>query len=364
MATPAPAPAPAPAPPNPPPLDEAHLQAIYHHDDHLALIDQARIQPHEHVLDLACGLGRLSLAAAQRTSGTVVGIDRQRDLVTEASTNVPPADRTRVLFRVGDILTMHDHQQSPFQFDVQFNVVFASWILHILGDIPPIARVVVAIHPYLAPNARLVFDWCDQATRGESAAAVLFHRHSHQVLHTFQWVDPERVNLCVQALQQLVNLFNMTTLRPVQLVLGDGRYHDTTSQIPQKFKDYVPTFLDYVSNPPRRQLPAVLQANPDIQRHITRFLQLYRQTETGPFTDVAAFVRQLHPVPVGTGRDPQMRNGEKWRRLVMPMYASIASVIYTLEHPTIGTVAETDVVTMCKGIQVSGVFQYGPNGVD
>jgi ubiquinone/menaquinone biosynthesis C-methylase UbiE len=88
------------------------------------LLDLARLQPGESVLDVGCGTGTLAIAAKRRAgpSGAVHGIDASPEMIARATRKAEKA-AVDVTFRTAIIETL------PFP-DNQFDVVFSTMMLH------------------------------------------------------------------------------------------------------------------------------------------------------------------------------------------------------------------------------------------
>jgi ubiquinone/menaquinone biosynthesis C-methylase UbiE len=90
---------------------------------HQRLIDQARLRPREHVLDIGCGTGNLTvLAAQQQLAATVVGLDPDPEVLKRADRK---AGRTGL-----DIRFDQGHAQAlPYE-DASFDTVLCALALH------------------------------------------------------------------------------------------------------------------------------------------------------------------------------------------------------------------------------------------
>lgn len=91
-----------------------------------ALLDRAGLKPGEHVLDLGCGCGATTLAAAQRVSpgGSATGADISRPMLARARERATAADIGNTSFIEADAQT---HAFEPTRFDAaisRFGVMF------------------------------------------------------------------------------------------------------------------------------------------------------------------------------------------------------------------------------------------------
>jgi ubiquinone/menaquinone biosynthesis C-methylase UbiE len=82
-----------------------------------ALLDAARLAPGEHVVDIGCGCGATTLAAARAVAptGDVVGVDLSAPMLGVARQRANAASLTNVHFEQADAQT---HQLPPSSFDV------------------------------------------------------------------------------------------------------------------------------------------------------------------------------------------------------------------------------------------------------
>ncbi|HTP11728.1 MAG TPA: methyltransferase domain-containing protein [Anaerolineae bacterium] len=114
-----------------------------------ATVDFAQIAPGEHVLDVGCGTGDLTLRAKERagSAGQVCGIDPGPEMIEVARHKATHA-HAEVDFRVGVI----EHLPYP---DASFDVVLSSLMMHHLpADLKPIG--LAEIRRVLKPTGRLI----------------------------------------------------------------------------------------------------------------------------------------------------------------------------------------------------------------
>src|SRR5579884_2866090 len=92
------------------------------------IIEQARLQPGERVLDVGCGTGRLALAAYARVgaTGRVTGIDPRPKQINRARAKARRAGLP-LDFQVGVI------KQLAFP-DRSFDVVLSTFVMHMLPE--------------------------------------------------------------------------------------------------------------------------------------------------------------------------------------------------------------------------------------
>lgn len=135
------------------------------------LVQLARVQPRERVLDVGCGTGSLAVAVRRQIpSATVFGLDASPEMIARA--------RKKALRSGVEI----DFRQSiaeaiPFP-DAQFDVAFATVMLHHLG---PAARRACAtdIRRVLKPGGRWLLVDFEGPARHAGGILRFFHRHGH-----------------------------------------------------------------------------------------------------------------------------------------------------------------------------------------
>jgi ubiquinone/menaquinone biosynthesis C-methylase UbiE len=136
------------------------------------LLEPARLQPGESVLDVGCGTGTLAIAAKRRvgSTGSVYGIDASPAMIARATKKAKRA-RAEVTFELG----LAESLVFP---DGRFDVVLSTVMLH---HLPRKAREqgVSEMRRVLKPGGRLlVVDFAGQSPNGKGPL-VHFHRHGH-----------------------------------------------------------------------------------------------------------------------------------------------------------------------------------------
>jgi len=136
------------------------------------LVDLARLQPGETVLDVGCGTGSLAVTAKRRVgaAGVVRGIDASPEMIEHARTKAARAG-IDVSFDLGRAEAL----PCP---DGSVDVVLSTLMMH---HLPRAVREAFAaeIHRVLKPSGRvLVVDFEPPAT-GRGGLISRFHRHGH-----------------------------------------------------------------------------------------------------------------------------------------------------------------------------------------
>lgn len=124
------------------------------------LIDKLGLQPHEHVLDVGCGDGKVTAEiAGLLPGGRVVGIDSSAEMIRFARLEFPNVRCPNLRFEVADAREL--------KFDAEFDAVFSNAALHwIAGD----HRAVLAgIARALRPGGRILLQ---MGGRGNAAQVI------------------------------------------------------------------------------------------------------------------------------------------------------------------------------------------------
>ena len=134
------------------------------------LVQLARLEPGQAVLDVGCGTGSLAIAVKQRVgrSGTVQGIDASREMIARARRKASNGG-VDVTFTQGVVEAL------PFP-DRQFDAVLSTLMLH---HLPREARNQCAreLRRVLTPGGRVLAVDFGRATRGRKSLIEHFHRH-------------------------------------------------------------------------------------------------------------------------------------------------------------------------------------------
>jgi ubiquinone/menaquinone biosynthesis C-methylase UbiE len=135
------------------------------------LVDLARLEKGESVLDVGCGTGSLAIAAKHRvgSTGKVFGIDPSPEMIARAGSKARMAE-AEVSFKNGVAEAL------PFA-EAEFDVVLSTLMLHHLPR-PVRQQFAGEVRRVLSPGGRvLVVDFAEARHSGSILAH--FHRHGH-----------------------------------------------------------------------------------------------------------------------------------------------------------------------------------------
>jgi ubiquinone/menaquinone biosynthesis C-methylase UbiE len=140
------------------------------------VVDLARLQAGESVVDVGCGTGTLAIAAKRRVgpTGKVYGIDASPEMIAKASKKAKKAG-VEVVFKSGIVEAL------PFQ-DESFDAVLSTLMLH---HLPAAAREqgVREMRRVLKPGGRvLALDFASSGKK-KGLLARLHRRHGSVKLH-------------------------------------------------------------------------------------------------------------------------------------------------------------------------------------
>jgi trans-aconitate 2-methyltransferase len=123
------------------------------------LIAKLGLRPHEHVLDIGCGDGKVTAELARAVpSGRVVGIDCSEEMIGFARAQFLDGEHPNLHFEVMDA--------GALRFAAEFDVVFSSAVLHWVADHRP---VLAGVARALRPGGRVLLQMGGQG----NAASVL-----------------------------------------------------------------------------------------------------------------------------------------------------------------------------------------------
>ena len=136
------------------------------------MIDLARLQPGETVLDVGCGTGTLAIAGKRRvgSTGKVYGIDASPEMIARAGRKARQAG-LGIEFRNASI------EQLPFQ-DAQVDVVLSTLMFHHLPH-PVRENGLREIRRILKPGGRVLIVDFGQSERPTGLIGRLHHGHGH-----------------------------------------------------------------------------------------------------------------------------------------------------------------------------------------
>jgi trans-aconitate methyltransferase len=110
------------------------------------LLGLVSLLPHDQVLDVGCGDGRITAEIAGLVpQGRVVGADRSEEMIAFAARRFPRAQYPNLSFQVADA--------SSLPFDEEFDVIFSNAALHWIREHKP---VLAGLSKALKPGGRCV----------------------------------------------------------------------------------------------------------------------------------------------------------------------------------------------------------------
>ena len=112
-----------------------------------AIVDEAKVEPGTHVLDIACGTGEpaISIASLLDGSGRVVGVDISPEPLKLAEERARQRNLTNIAFQLGDA------HQLPFP-DQSFDRISSRLGVMFFSDLPKALR---EMHRVLRPGGRI-----------------------------------------------------------------------------------------------------------------------------------------------------------------------------------------------------------------
>jgi ubiquinone/menaquinone biosynthesis C-methylase UbiE len=140
------------------------------------LVDLARLEPGERVLDVGCGTGSLAIAAGRRVgpAGAVCGIDASAEMIAAARRKTRKAG---VGVRFGTATV----QALPFP-DASFDALLSTLMLHHLPR-PARRQALREVRRVLAPGGRLLVVDFTTPARERRGILARVHRHGHVNFH-------------------------------------------------------------------------------------------------------------------------------------------------------------------------------------
>jgi arsenite methyltransferase len=123
------------------------------------ILDLVTWRGDEHVLDVGCGRGLMTIAAAQRlTTGHVIGIDIW-DAKDQASTSAAVTLNNAAVAKVQDKVDIQtaDARELPFE-NQSFDVVVSHWVVHNIPDEGGRNRALAEMSRVLRPGGRLLLN--------------------------------------------------------------------------------------------------------------------------------------------------------------------------------------------------------------
>lgn len=168
------------------------------------------------VLDLGCGIGRVARHLA--TEGrTVLGVDRDPAMIADLNRL---ATEARVAGVTGDVTEIGDMDLGRDRFDT---ILAPQQLLHILGGVPPRAKLLGGVKRRLAPDGIAAFaisEWIPQDSQAMEAIEIM-----PDVRELDDWVFASRPVAVEDDGERL------TVVRLRQVVAPDGSLEETYDTI-------------------------------------------------------------------------------------------------------------------------------------
>lgn len=142
----------------------------------LSVIERLHPAPDDHVLDIGCGDGKVTVELARRVPrGSVVGVDSSPQMIELARRSWGEA-ASNLEFRLCDAQAL---DRGALAFDGRFDLAFSNAALHWAPDQPAVLRGVKAA---LVPGGRTFF-----SMGGRGTAAIVYHVLGEMTAEKERW---------------------------------------------------------------------------------------------------------------------------------------------------------------------------------
>lgn len=170
------------------------------------MVELAKVQPAECVLDLACGTGLVTYPASSAvgTSGSVVGVDISSGMLSQANAKLPKHDLKNIAFHYHSITELDTLDAIK---DQKFDVIICCSALVLLEDAGAALKQWTT---YLKPGGRLVIDVTHPLNL---ASGLVFERVGRRMERPLPWYREP-----FQTPDDLQSIMEAAGLNPVEVI--------------------------------------------------------------------------------------------------------------------------------------------------